>query len=67
MLIKVFWYFFSLLSIFFILINVPSKSNIKSSVSQGQLFGLRSNRLFIEKVIAFNVSMFFILTILSLI
>nr|YP_010619684.1 Preprotein-translocase subunit g [Tayloriella tenebrosa]WAX03697.1 Preprotein-translocase subunit g [Tayloriella tenebrosa] len=67
MLIKFFWYIFSLLTVFLVLISTPNNSNIGASITQGQLFNFRSKKLFVQKVIAFNISMFFIFTILSLI
>nr|YP_010618715.1 Preprotein-translocase subunit g [Rhodomelopsis africana]WAX02728.1 Preprotein-translocase subunit g [Rhodomelopsis africana] len=67
MLIKFFWYIFSLLTVFLVLLNIPNHSNVGSSMNQGQLLSFRSNKLFMQRVIAFNVSMFFIFTILSLI
>nr|YP_010619489.1 Preprotein-translocase subunit g [Xiphosiphonia pinnulata]WAX03502.1 Preprotein-translocase subunit g [Xiphosiphonia pinnulata] len=67
MLVKFFWYTFSLLTVFLVLLNTPNNSNIGVSINQSQLFNLRSKQLSMQKVIAFNVSMFFIFTILSLI
>nr|YP_009399531.1 preprotein-translocase subunit g [Dictyomenia sonderi]ARW69137.1 preprotein-translocase subunit g [Dictyomenia sonderi] len=67
MLVKSFWYVFSLLTIFFVLLNTPNNSSIGTSINQSQLFNFRSKKLFMQKIIAFNVSMFFIFTILSLI
>nr|YP_010851639.1 Preprotein-translocase subunit g [Echinothamnion hystrix]WGH14649.1 Preprotein-translocase subunit g [Echinothamnion hystrix] len=63
---KFFWYVFSLLTLFFVLLNTPNNSNIGSSMKQNQVFSFRSNKLFMQKVIAFNVFMFFIFTIFSL-
>nr|YP_009393331.1 preprotein-translocase subunit g [Symphyocladiella dendroidea]ARW61893.1 preprotein-translocase subunit g [Symphyocladiella dendroidea] len=67
MLVKFFWYIFSFLTVFLVLLNAPNRSNIGVSINQSQLFNLPSQHLFIQKVIAFNISMFFIFTILSLI
>nr|YP_010619878.1 Preprotein-translocase subunit g [Symphyocladia marchantioides]WAX03891.1 Preprotein-translocase subunit g [Symphyocladia marchantioides] len=67
MLVKLFWYIFSLLTVFLVLLNTPNSSNIGTSMNQNQLFNLRSKQLLMQKVIAFNISMFFMFTILSLI
>nr|WGH13859.1 Preprotein-translocase subunit g [Lophurella pseudocorticata] len=64
--LKFFWYLFSLLTLLFVLLNTPNNSNIGSSINQNQIFNFRSNKLFVQKVIAFNVFMFFIFTIFSL-
>nr|YP_010850451.1 Preprotein-translocase subunit g [Lophurella caespitosa]WGH13264.1 Preprotein-translocase subunit g [Lophurella caespitosa] len=63
---KFFWYLFSLLTLCFVLLNTPNSSNIGSSINQNQIFHFRSNKLFVQKVTAFNVFMFFIFTIFSL-
>nr|YP_010850847.1 Preprotein-translocase subunit g [Lophurella mutabilis]WGH13661.1 Preprotein-translocase subunit g [Lophurella mutabilis] len=63
---KFFWYLFSLLTLCFVLLNTPNNSNIGSPINQNQIFRFRSNKLFVQKVIAFNVFMFFIFTIFSL-
>nr|YP_009394152.1 preprotein-translocase subunit g [Rhodomela confervoides]ARW62714.1 preprotein-translocase subunit g [Rhodomela confervoides] len=65
--VKSLWYLFSLLTIFLILINVPSKNSVSSSINQNQLFSFQSNQLLMQKLIIFNVSMFFLLTVLLLI
>nr|YP_009398275.1 preprotein-translocase subunit g [Thaumatella adunca]ARW67461.1 preprotein-translocase subunit g [Thaumatella adunca] len=67
MMIKFCWYLFSLLTILLVLINMPSNNNSVSSITQNQLFNFRSNELFMQKIIVFNILMFFIFTILSLI
>nr|YP_010619296.1 Preprotein-translocase subunit g [Amplisiphonia pacifica]WAX03309.1 Preprotein-translocase subunit g [Amplisiphonia pacifica] len=67
MLVKFFWYIFSLLTVFLVLLNTPSSSNMGVSINKSQLFNLQSKKLFMQKVVAFNVFMFFIFTILSLI
>nr|YP_010851440.1 Preprotein-translocase subunit g [Echinothamnion hookeri]WGH14452.1 Preprotein-translocase subunit g [Echinothamnion hookeri] len=63
---KIFWYIFSLLTLFFVLLNTPNNSNFGSSINQSQAFSFRSNKLFMQKLIAFNVFMFFIFTVFSL-
>nr|YP_010618909.1 Preprotein-translocase subunit g [Deltalsia parasitica]WAX02922.1 Preprotein-translocase subunit g [Deltalsia parasitica] len=67
MLIKFFLYLFSLFTVFLVLLNTPNNSNIGVSIHQNQLFNLRSKKLFMQKLISFTVSMFFIFTILSVI
>nr|YP_009398069.1 preprotein-translocase subunit g [Gredgaria maugeana]ARW67255.1 preprotein-translocase subunit g [Gredgaria maugeana] len=60
------WYIFSLLTVCCILLNTPSSSNIGSSMNQNQIFSFRSNKLLMQRLISFNILMFFIFTILSL-
>nr|YP_009654390.1 preprotein-translocase subunit g [Pleurostichidium falkenbergii]QCH39677.1 preprotein-translocase subunit g [Pleurostichidium falkenbergii] len=67
MFIKIFWYTFSLLIIYLVLVNEPMSTNIKSSISQNQLFSVQSNKVIIQRLIAFSIFMFFVLTILRLI
>nr|YP_010851045.1 Preprotein-translocase subunit g [Aphanocladia stichidiosa]WGH14056.1 Preprotein-translocase subunit g [Aphanocladia stichidiosa] len=63
---KFFWYLFSFLTLCFVLLSTPNNSNIGSSMNQNQIFHFRSNKLFVQKIIAFNIFMFFIFTIFSL-
>nr|WGH12869.1 Preprotein-translocase subunit g [Echinothamnion sp.] len=63
---KFFWYIFSLLTVFFVLLNTPNNGNIGYSVNQNKVFNFRSNKLFMQRLITFNVCMFFLFTIFSL-
>lgn len=64
--IKFLWYIFSLLTIFFILINSPSNTN-NNFVSQNKIMNFSSNQFVIQKFIIFNSFIFFTLTIIRLI
>nr|YP_009395195.1 preprotein-translocase subunit g [Bryothamnion seaforthii]ARW63963.1 preprotein-translocase subunit g [Bryothamnion seaforthii] len=64
--IKFLWYCFSILTIFFILISTSTSNNSGSSMNQSKILNFRSNQVFTQKLLAFHVSMFFILTILLL-
>nr|ARW69343.1 preprotein-translocase subunit g [Polysiphonia sp.] len=66
MLVKLLWYFFMFLIIVFILINVPSNNSVGTSLSDSYLFNIKSNKLFMNRIISLSVLSFFILTILSL-
>nr|ARW60626.1 preprotein-translocase subunit g [Polysiphonia sp.] len=67
MLVKILWYFAAFFTVFFVLIDIPNNNNVGPSMSQSQLFNMRSNKFFMQKLIGINVFMFFILTILSLV
>nr|YP_009395811.1 preprotein-translocase subunit g [Herposiphonia versicolor]ARW64791.1 preprotein-translocase subunit g [Herposiphonia versicolor] len=66
MVIKIFWYIFGFSTIFFILINIPNSSGIGLSMNQNQLFNIKSNKLFMQQIIAFNVLIFLVLTVILL-
>nr|YP_009392076.1 preprotein-translocase subunit g [Periphykon beckeri]ARW60424.1 preprotein-translocase subunit g [Periphykon beckeri] len=64
--LKFFWYLSSLLTVLCILLNTTNKNSLRSSVSQNQLFNFRSNQLFMQRLTAFSIFMFFVFTIFSL-
>nr|YP_010170985.1 preprotein-translocase subunit g [Chondria tumulosa]QSD57126.1 preprotein-translocase subunit g [Chondria tumulosa] len=64
--IKIFFYLFSFFTIFLILIVNPSKNNVNNFNYQSKILNFRSNQLFLQKLIAFNVVIFFLLIIIFL-
>lgn len=62
--VKLIWYFISLLTIFLILFNSPSSNNINSFMNQNKFFNARSNQLLVQKLIVASVLLFIIFTIL---
>nr|YP_009398474.1 preprotein-translocase subunit g [Lophocladia kuetzingii]ARW67660.1 preprotein-translocase subunit g [Lophocladia kuetzingii] len=64
--IQILWYISCIFTIILILINSPS-SNINSNLlSENKLFNVSSNQSFINQFIFFNIFLFFLLTIISL-
>jgi len=66
MIIKFMWYCFSFLSVFFILISNPKSGTFNLSNSQNNMISIGSGQIFIQRLISFNVVMFFVLTCISL-
>lgn len=65
--IKFWWYIFSVLTIILILISSPNSGSLNSFISQSKILNFSSNQTLTQKLISFNVFMFFILTILYLV
>nr|YP_009396626.1 preprotein-translocase subunit g [Vertebrata australis]ARW65812.1 preprotein-translocase subunit g [Vertebrata australis] len=66
MIVKLFWYFFSLLTIFLILISSPKSNGLGLSNNQNKVLNFRSSQVFIQRLIAFSILMFFTFTLISL-
>nr|YP_009395609.1 preprotein-translocase subunit g [Vertebrata isogona]ARW64632.1 preprotein-translocase subunit g [Vertebrata isogona] len=66
MIIKLLWYFFSLLTIFLILISNPKVNSLGVSSDQNKVLNFRSSQILIQRLISFSVFMFFVLTLISL-
>nr|YP_009122188.1 protein-export membrane protein SecG [Vertebrata lanosa]AJH65946.1 protein-export membrane protein SecG [Vertebrata lanosa] len=66
MIVKLFWYFFSLLTIFLVLISNPKSNGLGTSNNQNKVLSFRSSQVFIQRLICFSILMFFTFTLISL-
>lgn len=66
MIIKLLWYFSSLLTIFLILISNPKVNSLGSSTDQNKVLNFRSSQIVVQRLISFSVLMFFTFTLISL-
>nr|QVQ56766.1 preprotein-translocase subunit g [Erythrocystis saccata] len=66
MIIKLFWYFSSLLVILLILLSNPKSSTLGLTSLESKMLSFRSSQIFIQKLISFFVFIFFLFTCLSL-
>nr|YP_009394570.1 preprotein-translocase subunit g [Vertebrata thuyoides]ARW63132.1 preprotein-translocase subunit g [Vertebrata thuyoides] len=66
MIIKLLWYFFSLLTIFLILISNPKTNGLNISGNQNKVLNFSSNQVVIQRLIFFSLLMFFTFTLISL-
>nr|YP_009399736.1 preprotein-translocase subunit g [Digenea simplex]ARW69555.1 preprotein-translocase subunit g [Digenea simplex] len=64
---KLLWYFFSLLTIVFVLVISPSRSSAGNSINQSKIFAFSSNQASMQKLLVFSIFMFFTLTVLLLV
>nr|YP_009391261.1 preprotein-translocase subunit g [Dipterocladia arabiensis]ARW59405.1 preprotein-translocase subunit g [Dipterocladia arabiensis] len=62
--IKLIWYFISLLTILLILFNSPSSNSMNNFMSQNKFLNVRSNQMLIQKFIVVSILLFIIFTIL---
>nr|YP_010904093.1 Preprotein translocase SecG subunit [Caulacanthus ustulatus]WCH57344.1 Preprotein translocase SecG subunit [Caulacanthus ustulatus] len=63
---RLIWYLIGITTIFLILINNPKGNNLNSFINKGSIIGsTRSTQQGLQLIIAFNVFLFLLITILS--
>ncbi len=65
MIVKFFWYIFSLLIILLVVINAPT-NNSSIGVNPNIGLSLRSNKLLVQQIIGMSVFIFLLLTVILL-
>ena len=59
MIIKLMWYFFSLLTILLILLSAPKSGSAGLSTGQNRVVNFNTSQNLVQKIISFSVTVFF--------